>query len=153
MHDRNVICAWWVTWAEYDQPRDQCMSATWSVHVMSRDRCVISHVNSAIPRAPCHWTPLALAVDPFTEKQKSNPQLVLAERPGKCGIYLQRSSRYVLVSVTRVFTCLFLLHARDGCSMVFKNKQIWPLPPWILQYKRRLKYKLGDFPGSSVVNT
>lgn len=85
--------------------------------------------NITIPRAPCHWTPLALAVDPFTEKQKSNPQLVLAERPGKCGIYLQRSSRYVLVSVTRVFTCLFLLHARDGCSMVFKNKQIWPLPP------------------------
>ena len=72
--------------------------------------------NITIPRAPCHWTPLALAVDPFTEKHKSNPQLVLAERPGKCGIYLQRSSRYVLVSVTRVFTCLLLLHARDGCS-------------------------------------
>lgn len=66
--------------------------------------------NITIPRAPCHWT-LALVVDPFTEKHKSNPQLVLAEQPGKCGLYLQRSSRSMLVSVTHVFTCLLLLHA------------------------------------------
>ena len=63
-----------------------------------------------IPRAPCLWT-LALAVEPFTEKHKLNPYLVLAEHPGNCGLYLQSKSRPMLVSVTHVFTCLLLLQA------------------------------------------
>ena len=69
VHDSHVISAWSVTWSVHDQPRnlcmiatwwvhtitwavhvqsrDQCMRATWSVHDQSRDRYVISHVNSA----------------------------------------------------------------------------------------------------------
>ena len=42
-----TLIAWSVTWSEYDQPRYPCMSSPWSVHDQSRDRCVISHVNSA----------------------------------------------------------------------------------------------------------
>ena len=49
-HDQCMIATWAVhtiTWSVHAQSRDQCMRATWWVRDHSRDRCVISDVNSA----------------------------------------------------------------------------------------------------------